>query len=129
MNIQPLTVDYDSESDVLEIYFGAKQRAWTIELTDNIMLGIDRATQEPASLTLLDLSELARQTELGPRSFPLTGLADLPQRERELVIRILTSPPVNEWLDVSVVQDLLDSPFAVTHLQPLAVQQHGLAPV
>lgn len=128
MNIQTLTFDYDSESDVLEIYFGAKQRAWTIELTDNIMLGIDRTMQEPASLTLLDLSELARQTELGPMSFPLTGLADLPQRERELVIRIMTSPPVSGWLDVSVVQDLPDSPFAVTHFQPLAVRQHGLAP-
>ena len=40
---------------------------------------------------LFDYSILAQQTELGPRSFPLTGLATLPAATREVVLDILTS--------------------------------------
>ena len=47
----------------------------------------------------------------------MTGLADLPLAERDLVVKALTTPPINAWLDVSAVQTLPDSPFAVTHLQ------------
>jgi len=47
------------------------------------------------SLSFLDFSELSRPTPLGLRSFPLTGLADLPHIERELVMHALTTPPVN----------------------------------
>jgi len=111
------TYAYDSESDVLEVYFGEKRPAWTIELTDNILISIDRESRQAVSLTLLDFTELIRPTSLGPRSFPLAGLADLPLAERDLVIQILTTPPVNAWLDISAVQELPDSPFAVTHLQ------------
>lgn len=109
--------EYDEDSDVLDVYFGEKRPAWTIELTDNIMLSLDRQTGETVALSFLDFTELIRPTPLGPRSFPLTGLADLPLAERDLVIEILTAPPVNTWLDVSTVQSLPDSPFAVTHLK------------
>ena len=111
------TYAYDPESDVLEVYFGEKRPAWTIELTDNITIGIDRETRQARSLLFLDFTELIRPTPMGPRSFPLTGLADLPLAERDLVIQVLTTPPVNAWLDISAVQELPDSPFAVTHLQ------------
>ncbi len=32
--------EYDRESDMLDVYFGPKRRAWTIELTDNITIRI-----------------------------------------------------------------------------------------
>ncbi|MBU4225344.1 MAG: DUF2283 domain-containing protein [Chloroflexi bacterium] len=108
--------EYDETGDVLDVYFGEKRAAWTIELTDNITISIDRPARKAVSLSFMDFSELIRPTAWGPRSFPLTGLADLPAAEREMVIDILTSPPVNAWLDVSAVQALPDSPFAVTHL-------------
>jgi hypothetical protein len=111
------TYEYDPESDVLDVYFGPKRPAWTIELTGNVMLSIDRQTGKATALSLLDFTELIRPTPLGPRSFPLTGLADLPLTERDMVIRALTTPPVSRWLDVSSVQSLPDSPFAVTHLE------------
>jgi hypothetical protein len=114
--------DYDRESDVLDVYFGDKRRAWTIELTENITIGIDRQAETAVSLTFLDFSRLARPTASGPRSFPITGLAELPDRERELVLRLITSPPVSRWLDVSTVETLPDSPFAVAHLEALAVE-------
>ena len=109
--------EYDEEGDVLDVYFGEKRPAWTIELTDHIMLSLDRQTGQVVALSFLDFAELIRPTPLEPRSFPLTGLADLPLAERDLVVKALTTPPVNAWLDVSAVENLPDSPFAVTHLQ------------
>ncbi|MBE7472191.1 MAG: DUF2283 domain-containing protein [Anaerolineae bacterium] len=109
--------EYDEEGDVLDVYFGEKRPAWTIELTDHIMLSLDRQTGQAVALSFLDFTELIHPTPLGPRSFPLTGLADLPLVERDLVVKALTTPPVNAWLDISAVQSLPDSPFAVTHLQ------------
>jgi hypothetical protein len=81
------------------------------------MLSVDRQTERAVALSFLDFTELIRPTPLGPRSFPLIGLADLPLAERDLVVKILTTPPVNTWLDISAVQSLPDSPFAVTHLE------------
>jgi hypothetical protein len=110
--------DYDKEGDVLDVYFGERRAAWMIELTPNIMISIDRGTQQAIGLTLLDYTELSRRTAWGPRSFPVTGLADLPFAERDLVLHLLNTAPVNRWLDLSTVQTLPDSPFAVTHLEP-----------
>jgi len=110
--------DYDEEGDVLEVYFGERRPAWTIELTPNILISIDRTAQQAVSLTLLDYTELRKATAWGPRSFPITGLAGLPIAERDLVLHVLTSAPVNHWLDTSSVQAMPDSPFAVTHLEP-----------
>ncbi len=109
---------YDAESDVLEVHFSERRRAWTIELTDNILISIDREQGAVLGLTFLDFRELIRPTPFGPRSFPVTGLADLPIPERDLVLSLVNAPPVNRWLDVSAVQSLPDSPFAVAHLEP-----------
>lgn len=121
MNVE--RYEYDEEGDVLDVYFTDAQFAqrppvWTIELTPNIMISIDRAARQAVQLTLLDYSVLVRITDGGPISFPITGLADLPKAERQLVLTILTAPPVNRWLDISTVQLLPDSPFTVTHLEP-----------
>lgn len=121
--------EYDEEGDVLDVYFGEKRAAWTIELTPNIMISIDRANREAVSLTLMDYTELVRPTLWGPCSFPITGLADLPLDERDLVLTILNLPPINRWLDISAVQMLPDSPFPVTHLEPPPQQLSRLLPL
>lgn len=110
--------EYDAHDDVLEVYFGERKPAWTIELTPNIMISIDRSTKQAIQLTMMDYSELARITEEGPRSFPITGLAEMPLEERRIVLAVLTSSPITDWLDVSTVLMLPDSPFTVTHLKP-----------
>jgi len=38
---------------------------------------------------------------LGSRSFPLSGLADLSDEAREMILQILQSSPVNEYLKIS----------------------------
>jgi hypothetical protein len=119
--------EYDAEGDVLEIYFDENRPAWTIELTPNILISIDRAQRRAIRLTLMDYTELIRPSEWGIRSFPITGLADLPLPERDLVLSTLRSAPVNRWLDVSTVQLLPDSSVAVTHLAPPLQELHALA--
>ena len=118
--------EYDAEGDVLDVYFDENRPAWTIELTPNILISIDRVTRRAIRLTLMDYTELIRPTEWGVRSFPVIGLADLPRPERDLVISILNSAPVNRWLDISAVQTLPDSPFAVMHLAPSLQELHAL---
>ena len=120
--------EYDAEGDVLDVYFDEKRPAWTIELTPNIMISIDRTERRAIQLTLADYTELMRSTEWGPRSFPITGLADLPFTERDMVVAILNSEPIMHWLDVSAVQMLPDSPFAVAHLEPPPPELAQLAP-
>ncbi|MBX2999418.1 MAG: DUF2283 domain-containing protein [Caldilineaceae bacterium] len=132
MNVE--RYEYDEEGDVLDVYFTEAQFAqrppvWTIELTPNIMISIDRAARQAVQLTLLDYSVLVRITDGGPISFPITGLADLPKAERQLVLTILTALPVNRWLDISTVQLLPDSPFTVTHLEPPPQALKSLVPM
>ena len=118
--------EYDEIGDVLDVYFGENRRAWTIELTENIMISIDRQTEEAVSLTLLDFTELIRPTPVGPRSFPLTGLAALPADERDLVVKVLTTPPVRDLLDVSSVLSPLASPLPIMHLERRPIEESGL---
>jgi hypothetical protein len=121
--------DYDEESDMLDVYFEEKRPVWTVELTENIILSVDRETRKAVALGFLDFSGLARRTPFGPRSFPVTGLADMPLAERDLVLAILTAEPVNRWLDVSYVQMLPDSPFAVAHLESLPKELAALVQI
>lgn len=121
--------EYDEEGDVLDVYFGEKEKAWTIELTEHIMISINRQRRHVVALSFLDFTELIRPTPLGPRSFPLTGLANLPISERDLVVELITTPPINKWLDISTVQTLPDSPFSITHLQKPPTEVFNLVAV
>ena len=99
---QAPTYSYDKEADVLYITFspGEKPTA-AVELNDNILLRFNRAEKRAIGLTLMDFSVLVQLTNLGPRSFPLTGLKDLEPEWQETVIEIITQPPVNQILKVS----------------------------
>ncbi|MEZ4714010.1 MAG: DUF2283 domain-containing protein [Caldilineaceae bacterium] len=126
--------EYDEEGDVLDVYFTEghftqRPPVWTIELTPNIMISIDRLARQAVQLTLMDYSVLVRMTDGGPISFPITGLADLPKSERQLVLELLTTAPVNQWLDISTVHLLPDSPFTVTHLEPPPPSLKALTPM
>ncbi len=118
--------EYDKVGDVLDIYFGENRKAWTIELTDNVMISIDRHTRKAVRLTLLDFTELARPAPVGPRSFPLTGLDALPPDERDLVIKVLTRPPVSDLLDVSSVWSPSAPLLSLVHLERRPVEESGL---
>ena len=96
------TYTYDQETDVLYISFTSGEKApAAVELNDHILLRFNRAEKRVIGLTLMDFSVLVQTTELGPRQFPLSGLKDLEPDWQELVIELITQPPVNQFLKVS----------------------------
>lgn len=94
--------DYDQEADVLYISFAPGEKASTaVELNDNILLRFNRVEKRAIGLTLMDFSVLVQMTRLGPRVFPLSGLADLEPEWQDVVIDIITSSPVDQVLRVA----------------------------
>jgi uncharacterized protein YuzE len=99
---QKPTYSYDKEADVLYVSFSpGEEPTAAVELNDNILLRFNRTDKRAVGLTLMDFSVLVQLTNLGPRSFPLTGLTDLEPDWQETVIEIITKPPVNQILKVS----------------------------
>ena len=96
------TYSYDKEADVLYISFAPGETPMAaVELHDNILLRFNLAEKRVIGLTLMDFSVLVQMTQLGPRSFPLSGLKDLEPDWQEIVIEIITKPPINQILRVS----------------------------
>jgi hypothetical protein len=100
----PVRLVYDQEADILEIFFGVNEPATGVDLTDHIVLRLNQQTKRAISLMLLDFSILTERTEYGPRSYPLDTLNDLPEDLRELVLQLITSMPVGQFLKVSHLQ-------------------------
>ncbi len=92
---------YDQEADILEIFFGKNEAATGIELNEHILLRLNQQTKRAISLLLNDFSILTERTEFGPRSFPLDGLEHLPTELRDLVLQLIVSMPVSQFLKVS----------------------------
>ena len=110
-----VTYSYDKAADVLYISFSPGERATTaVELNNNILLRFNRAEKRAIGLTLMDFSVLIQFTDLGPRSFPLVGLDELESDWRETVIEIITKPPVNDILKVSVYTPSLAEAVPIT---------------
>lgn len=93
--------NYDEESDTLSITFPPPEKATGIELTDHIIVHINKAARRIVRLTLLDYSILVQQTEFGPRTFPMTGLTESSEEMRELLFDILRQQPVSEVLRIA----------------------------
>jgi uncharacterized protein YuzE len=113
---------YDKEADVLYISFSPGEKATTaVELNNNILLRFNRKEKRAIGLTLMDFSVLVQLTELGPRNFPLSGLRELEPEWQEMVMDIITQPPVNQILKVSVYTPSLTEavPIALVNRVPL----------
>lgn len=95
-------IEYDKEGDVLEVFF-ADGSGRGLELADEIVLRYEPETGNPLSLMLLTFSHLIKPTEYGPESFRLNGMEHLSPSERQKVMTILTSAPVNRFLKVSAL--------------------------
>jgi uncharacterized protein YuzE len=111
--------NYDEMSDTLYISFEPGEKATGVELNDHILLRINKKQRRAIGLTFLEYSLLAQKTDIGPRSFPLTGLANLPDEVREIVFDILSRPPVNEILSLSAYTPSIIETIPITTLQPL----------
>lgn len=113
-----VTYSYDKAADVLYISFSPGEKATTaVELNNNILLRFNRAEKRAIGLTLMEFSVLIQFTDLGPRSFPLVGLGELELDWRETVIEIITKPPVNDILKVSVYTPSLAEAVPITLIE------------
>ena len=113
--------NYDEMSDTLYVSFAPGEKATGIELNDHILLRINKKERRAIGLTFLDYSLLAQRTEVGPRSFPLTGLAELSEELREMVLDILQRPPVSHILFLSTYTPSIEETIPITSLQPVAI--------
>jgi len=122
-NGQKMHLAYEEMGDVLEIVFDdaddkhPTEATCAVELTDNILLRFDREQGRAVGLTILDFSVLVSPSELGPRSFALTGLDDLPDDLRETVVQIITTSPVNRFLKVFTFHSLSAQPIPLTYVE------------
>lgn len=113
--------NYDELSDTLYVSFAPGQPATGIELNEHILLRLNKAERKAIGLTIFDYSLLSQSTEVGPRSFPLTGLAELPAEMREMVLAILRTPPLNALLVLSAYTPSFAGTIPIAFLQPLLV--------
>ncbi len=119
----PVCFVYDSAADILEIFFGENEPATGIELTDYIILRVNQQTRRAVSLTLLHFSILTEGTEYGPRSYPLSQLDELPEDLQKVVLHVITSMPVSQFLKLSYFQASPTEriPFTYVESQPMMV--------
>lgn len=108
---------YDEECDILEVVFKGVEANCAIELTDHVLLRFNLEQAQAAGLSMLDFSLLVRSTEMGPLSFSITGLDDLPEDMRRTVSRIITTPPVNRFLKVSTFSPAPSQHIPITYVE------------
>ncbi|OFZ19318.1 MAG: DUF2283 domain-containing protein [Bdellovibrionales bacterium RBG_16_40_8] len=109
--------NYDELSDTLYVSFEPGAEATGIELNNNILLRINKDKRKAIGITIFDFSLLAQRADFGPRSFPLTGLLELSDELRELVLEILQSQPVNDLLTLSTYTPTLLEAIPITSVQ------------
>lgn len=114
--MQEPIISYDETSDTLSISFQPGTKATGIELNEHILLRIDKKGRRPIGLTLFEYSVLVQKTDLGPRSFPLTGLSDLSDELRGIALEILLNPPVSNFLSVSAYTPSIVETIPITSL-------------
>lgn len=111
--------NYDEISDTLHVSFSPGEPATGIELNEHILLRINKLERRAVGVTFFDYSILAERTEVGPRSFPITGIAELSADVQEMVWEILRQPPVSEVLGLLAYTPLIATEMTpITFLQP-----------
>jgi uncharacterized protein YuzE len=116
-----ISFNYDELSDTLYISFEPGEKATGIELNEHILLRINKKERRAVGLTFFEYSLLAQKTYIGPRSFPLTGLSEISDDLREIVLDIIQRPPVSDILSLSAYTPSVIETIPISHLQPLPI--------
>jgi len=116
-----ISFNYDELSDTLYISFEPGEKATGIELNEHILLRINKKERRAVGLTFFEYSLLAQKTDIGPRSFPLTGLSEISDDLREIVLDIIKRPPVSDILSLSAYTPSVIETIPISHLQPLPI--------
>ncbi len=96
--MQNFRMDYDSDGDILEVVWQQDKTLIRtgIELNDNIVLFADSELSVPLGLMFISYSHLIKASVV-----ELTGLASLPDKRRERVLRLLKTSRVAPFLSVA----------------------------
>ncbi|RRR78596.1 MAG: DUF2283 domain-containing protein [Candidatus Viridilinea halotolerans] len=113
---------YDEVSDTLAITIVPGEKATGIELTDHIILHINKVERRLVRITLLDYSLLVRQTEYGPCTFPLTGLNASSAEIRDLVLDLLRDTPGKDILRIAAYTSDDGHIVPIVFVQPVFAQ-------
>jgi uncharacterized protein YuzE len=117
---------YDKEGDILYVSFYPGEKGTGVELNNNILLRLDKDREKALGLTFFDFSILIQKTEFGPRSFPLTGLVEIPEELREVVFRIITTQPVSDFLRIMTYSPTLTEEIPITCVEkPSSLTAHS----
>lgn len=116
---------YDEPSDSLQIAFAPGRAATGIELNEHVLLRIDLEERQLVGITLFDVSILSQLTDVGPRSFPLSGLDALPADLREMVLDILLRPGAREILSLTAYSPGTGESVPIVSLQPGIIARHA----
>lgn len=93
-------IHYDTEGDILSITFSEANghRHTGVELSDNIVLYLDPATEQPLELILSSYQALVQAHSQMPLS--LDGLERLPAALQATILTLLHRAPLNTFLQV-----------------------------
>ncbi len=92
---------YDEDGDILYISFAPGETGTGILLNDQLLLRVKRSERRVVGLTIMDYSILAHETNIGPRTVPLTGLEEVSTELRDLALDLLQTPELRTILTLS----------------------------
>lgn len=118
-------IKYDEISDTLTICFEPGVQGTGIELTEHILLRINKSQRKAISINIFEYSVLTQKTEMGNRSFPITGLAQLSNDLREIVFDILLQEPVCKYLHLSAYTLSILETIPIISVQSIPVGIEG----
>ncbi|WP_373526628.1 hypothetical protein [Nostoc sp.] len=116
------SVKYDEASDTLTVCFESGLKATGVELTEHILLRINKQQRSCVSMVFFEYSVLAQQTEMGTRSFPISDLSQIASNFREIIFEILLTPPVSDFLKLSAYTVSLAETIPIVSIQPIPVE-------
>ncbi len=114
-------INYDEISDALYVSFAPNEKGTGIELNEHLLLRLNKKESRAIGLTIFDYSLLTQRTEVGLRSVPLTGLLELSDEARQMVLTILQQEPVNQFLRLSAYTPSLTELIPITSIEPMPV--------
>ncbi len=116
------SVKYDEASDTLTVCFQPGSKATGVELTDHILLRVNQQQRSCVSIVFFEYSVLAQKTEMGTRSFPISGLSQISNDLREMIFEILLTSPVSDFLQLSAYTVSLLETTPILSIQPLPIE-------
>lgn len=112
-------IRFDKASDTLTVSFAPGEKATGVELNDHILLRMNKADRKAVGLTLMDYSLLVQPDEIDTRNFPLTGLSQISEDTRALVLMLLKTEPVNQFLTLSVYAPNFANAVPIASVKPV----------